>query len=65
VHIHENFENYGVLETVAVKFVHYYSHSSNWNLGDFFNQGYMFANIGYDWAFGNCLKHELIYEDIP
>jgi len=23
VHIHDNFENYGVLEMVAVKFVHY------------------------------------------
>jgi len=42
VHIHENFENYGVLETVAVKFVHYCYHSSNWNLGDFSNQGCMF-----------------------
>jgi hypothetical protein len=37
VHIHENFRNYGVLEMVAVKFVHYCYHSSNWNLGDFSN----------------------------
>jgi hypothetical protein len=29
MHIHENFGNYGVLETVAVKFVHYCYHSSN------------------------------------
>jgi len=29
VHIHENFENYGVFEMVAVKFVHYCYHSSN------------------------------------
>jgi hypothetical protein len=29
VHIHENFGNYGVLETVVVKFVHYCYHSSN------------------------------------
>jgi len=29
VHIHENFGSYGVLETVVVKFVHYYYHSSN------------------------------------
>jgi len=29
VHIHENFENYGALETVAMKFVHYCYHSSN------------------------------------
>jgi hypothetical protein len=29
VHIHENFENYGVLEMVAMKFVHYCYYSSN------------------------------------
>jgi hypothetical protein len=29
VHILENFENYGGLEMVVVKFVHYYYHSSN------------------------------------
>jgi hypothetical protein len=37
VHIHEDFKNYGVLEMVAVKFVHYCYHSSNKNLGDFSN----------------------------
>jgi len=25
----------------------------------------MFASMGYDWAFGNCLKHGLIYGGIP
>jgi hypothetical protein len=29
VHIHENFENYGVLEMVAMKFVHCCYYSSN------------------------------------
>jgi hypothetical protein len=65
VHIHENFRNYGVLEMVAVKFVHYCYHSSNRNLGDFSNQGCMFVSMGYDWAFGNCLKHGLVHGDIP
>jgi hypothetical protein len=45
VHIHENFWNYVVLETMTVKFMH---HSSNWNLGDFSNQGYTFVSMGYD-----------------
>jgi hypothetical protein len=55
--IHENFRNYGGHEMVAVKFVH---HSSNCNLGDLSNQGCMFASMGYDWAFGNCLKLGLV-----
>jgi hypothetical protein len=25
----------------------------------------MFASMGYDWAFGNCLKHGLVHGDIP
>jgi len=29
VHIHENFEDYGVPEMMAVKFVHYCYHSFN------------------------------------
>ena len=65
MHIHENFRNYGVLETVVVKFVHYCYHSSNWNLGDFSNQDCMFTSMGYDWAFGNCLKHWLVHGSIP
>ena len=65
VHIHENFGNYGVLQTMAVKFVHYCYHSSNWNLDDFSNQGCMFASMGYDWAFENCLKHGLVHGGIP
>jgi hypothetical protein len=65
VYIHEKFENYGVLETVVVKFVHYCYHSFNSNLDDFSNQGCMFASIGYDWAFENCLKHELVHGGIP
>jgi hypothetical protein len=65
VHIHENFRNYGVLETVAVKFVHYCYNSSNSNLSDFSNQGCMFASMGYDLAFGNSLKHGLVHGGIP
>jgi len=40
-------------------------HSSNWNLGDFFNQGCMFVSMGYDWAFENYLKHGLVHGGIP
>ena len=65
MHIHENFENYGVLEMVAVKFVHYCYHFSNRNLGNFSNQGYTFASMDSDLAFGNCLKHWLVHGDIP
>jgi hypothetical protein len=65
VHIHENFENYVVLEMVVVKFVYYCYYSLNWNLDDLSNQGYMFASMGYDLAFGNCLKHWLVHGDIP
>jgi hypothetical protein len=65
MHIDENFGNYGVLETMVIKFVHYCYHSSNLNLGDFSNQGCMFASMGYDWAFGNCLKHGLVHVGIP
>jgi len=25
----------------------------------------MFASMGYDWAFGNYLKHGLVHGDIP
>jgi len=25
----------------------------------------MFASMGYDWVFENCLKHELVHGDIP
>ena len=50
VHIHENFENDGVLETMVVKFVYYCYHYSNWNLGDFSNQGYTFVSMGYGWV---------------
>jgi hypothetical protein len=42
---------------VAVKFVHYCYHSSNWNLGDFSNQGYTFVSMDSDLAFENYLKH--------
>ena len=65
VHIHENFKNYGVLEMVVVKFVHYCYHSSNWNLDDFSNQDCTFASMDHDLAIENCLKHWLVHEDIP
>jgi hypothetical protein len=65
VHIHENFENYGVLEMVAVKFVHYCYHFFNWNLDDLSNQGYTFASMDHDLAIENCLKHWLVHKEIP
>ena len=64
MYIHENFGNYGVFETVAVKFVYCCYYFFNWNLGDFFNQGYMFVSMGYGWVFGNCLKYGFVYGGI-
>ena len=65
MHIHENFKNYGVLEVMAVKFMHYCYHSFNLNLSDFSNQGCTFGSMDYDLAFENYLRHWFVHEDIP
>ena len=65
MHIHENFRNYGVLKNGGCEVYVLLLLLLNWNLNDLSNQSCMYASMGYDWAFGNCLKHKLVHGGIP